>query len=240
MPDDIMALSAEFAARMRELRVGPHDPRLAPLLSQMQALIRQQAAAAATAWPAHMPETDYAFDLPAELDTLLRAYLDTCPPQVFVQAPALSESDAGRRIGDLAPADKARMVVAAYKAFTTASSGGSKGGGLRRVVSDLLRAKLPLTCADAVALTQSAARDGFTYAGYSPNQAVLSALERHVAANGLAPELRRALANWLSVMTARGAEGNVQGRKLKSGVEALLARQESRQHEGAGNTVPLF
>jgi hypothetical protein len=240
MADDIMALSAEFAARMRELRAGPHDPRLAPLLAQMQALIREQAATAATAWPAHMPKTDYVFDLSAELDALLRAYLDTCPPQVFVQAPALSESDAGRRIADLAAADKVRMVVAAYEAFTTASSGGSKGGGLRRVVSDLLRAKLPLTSADAVALVQSAARDGFTYAGYSPNQAVLSALERHVAACGLTPELRRALDNLLKVMTARGAEGNVQGRKLKSGIEALLARPESAQREEAGNTIPLF
>jgi hypothetical protein len=240
MAEDIAALSAVFAERMRELQAGPHDPRLAPLLAQMQALIRQQAAAAATAWPAHMPETDYAFDLPAELDALLRAYLDTCPPQVFVQAPALSESDAGRRIADLAPADKARVVVAAYRAFTSESAGGSKGGGLRRVVSDLLRTRLPLASADAVALAQSAARDGFTYASYSPNQAVLTALERHVAASGLVPELRRALENLLGVMTTRGAEGNVQGRKLKSGIEALLARQENRQPEAAGNTIPLF
>ena len=155
--------------------------------------------------------------------------------QAFVQAPALSESDAGRRILDLAPSNRVRMVVAADHAWTSAQWGGTRGGGLRRVVSDLLRAKLPLADDDAIALARAAARDGFTYAAYSPNQAVLGALERHVAACGLSSELRRALEHLLGEMTKRGAPDNVQGRKLRSGVEALLAHQEC-----PGNTVPLF
>ena len=101
-------------------------------------------------------------------------------------------------------------------------------------MSDLLRGKLPLADADAVALAEAAARDGFTYASYSPNQAVLGALERHVAARGVSPDLRRALERLLAEMTHGGAEDNVQGRKLRSGVEALLAHQDGRrQHRPA-------
>src|SRR5262245_50188517 len=205
------------------------------MLAQLQALLRQHIAATTPAAPARAPAEEYVFDLPLELAELLCAYLHTCPVRVFAQAAALSESDPGRRILDLPPADRVRIVVAAYRAWTSVQWGGSRGGGLRRVVSDLLRAKLPLTDADAIALTESAARNGLAYASHSPNQAILGALERHVAARGVTDDLRRALERLLAAMTREGAERNAQGRKLRSSVEALLG------HQGCGgDTVPLF
>jgi hypothetical protein len=239
--EEITRLSAALAERMRELRADPTDPRLAPLLAQYQALVRQHMATkhmatATPATPTAAPAADYDFDLPAELDALLRSYLDSCPAQAFVQAPALSDSEAGRRILALPPADRVRMVIATYRAWSSERWGGMKGGGLRWVVSDLLRAKLPLADADAIALVQSATREGFTCASYSPNQAVLGALERHVAGCGLGSQLRRAIEGLLSEMALQGAERNVQGRKLRSGVEALLAHK----NEDAANTLPMF
>jgi hypothetical protein len=126
MMEEITRLSAALAERMRELRADPTDPRLAPLFAQYQALVRQHMATKqlatkhlATATPATStaaPVADYDFDLPAELDALLRRYLDSCPTQAFVQAPALSDSEAGRRILALPPADRVRMVVATRSA----------------------------------------------------------------------------------------------------------------------------
>jgi hypothetical protein len=233
--EDIAGLSAALAERMRELRTGPTDPRLAPMLAQLQVLMREHVAAATPVVPVSPLAEEYVFDLPVELAELPCGYLDTCPARAFAPAAALSDSDAGRRILDLSPADRVRLVVAAYRAWTSVQWGGSRSGGLRRVVSDLLRAKLPLNDADAVALVGSAARNGFAYASHSPNQAILGAIEGHVAARGVSPDLRRAIEHLLAEMTRQNADHNAQGRKLRSGVEALLAHQER-----AGNTVPLF
>jgi hypothetical protein len=238
MMEEITRLSAALAERMRELRADPTDPRLAPLFAQYQALVRQHMATVRPAIATSVPATEYAFDLPAELDELLRDYLKSCPPQAFQQAPPLNESDAGRRILALPADERARMAVAAYHAWSAHRFGGTQGGGLRRVVSDLLRARLPLTETDAVALVQSGARDGFTYASYSPNQAILGALERYATTHGVSSDLRGALKHLLGEMARQGAENNAQGRKLKSGVEALLAHKE--RVEGAANTLPLF
>src|SRR5262249_51153742 len=149
--------------------------------------------------------------------------------------PALAESEAGRRILGLGLPDRVRIAAAAYAAWSAAPWGGLHGAGLRRVVSDLLRSKLTLADADAIALARAVTREGFTHAGYSPNQAVFSALERHVAVHGLSPDLRGALEHLLEEMTRRGAEHNAQGRKLLTGVERLLSRQP-----GAANAIALF
>src|SRR5215470_16959494 len=236
MMEEITRLSAALAERMRELRADPTDPRLAPLFAQYQALLRQHMATTAQATATTEPAANYDFDLPMELDALLRSYLDSCPAQAFMQAPALSDTEAGRQILALPPAERVRMVVASYRAWSAQRWGGPRGSGLRRVVSDLLRAKLLLTDADAIALVQSATREGFTYASHSPNQAVLGALERHVTTCGLRSELRRAIEGLLNKMAVQSAERNAQGRKLKSGVEALLAHKQ----DDAANTRPLF
>ena len=44
MASEFERLSAAFAARMQELGCAPTDPRLAPMLAQVQALMRQLAA----------------------------------------------------------------------------------------------------------------------------------------------------------------------------------------------------
>ena len=56
--------------------------------------------------------------------------------------------------------------------------------------------------------------------------------------HGVSSGLRLALEHMLGEMAKQGAERNAQGRKLRSGVEALLA-QEAKV-EGASNTLPLF
>ena len=168
-------------------------------------------------------------------EALLKAYLATCPPGAFTQAPALSQSEEGRRILELTAAEKAKVAVHAYAASAGIPFGGAEGAGLRRVVSDLLRAKLTLDDAQAIALVKAAIRDGFVYASYSPNQVVLSTLERHVQAHGLNPGLRSAIEGLLARMKHGHAAGNAQGRKLLNGVEALVAHPP-----GDGPAVPTF
>ena len=155
MAEEITRLSAALAERMRELRADPTDPRLAPLCA-----IAGAGASACAVRPAMRPtcRQQYSFDLPAELDDLLRGYLETCPPQAFKQAPALTESDAGRRILALAAGRPGADGGRGLSRLELAHWGGPNGAGLRRVVSDLLRAKLPLTDADAVALVDRRAR----------------------------------------------------------------------------------
>jgi hypothetical protein len=114
--NDIAGLSAALAQRMRELQTGPTDARLAPLLAQLQALMRQHVAAAMPAAPVVPVAQEYVIDLPKELSDLLSCYLDPCAVSAFAQAAALSDSDAGRRILELSPADRVRMVVATYNA----------------------------------------------------------------------------------------------------------------------------
>ncbi|HUL08231.1 MAG TPA: DUF4132 domain-containing protein [Candidatus Acidoferrum sp.] len=251
MATDLQRLSAALAERMRELGCAPTDPRVAPLLAQVQALMREhlanvQAGANVAMLSPGSPRsapaasTDHSnsavsYDLPADLVRLLKAYLAICPSNGFTQAPALSQSEEGRRILELGPAERAKMAVQAYAALTSVRYGGPDGSGLRRVVSDLLRAKLALEEAQAIALVKAAVRDGFLYTSYSPNQIVLSTLERHVQSQGLSPDLRGAIEGLLARMKHGYAEGNAQGRKLLNGVEALLAHQA-----GDGASIPEF
>jgi hypothetical protein len=251
MATELQRLAAALSARMQELGCAPTDPRIAPMLAQVQALMREHLAnvqaganiavmplgaqATAPARPVDLPKVDVSYDLPAEAARLLKAYLATCPRDGFTQAPALSQSEEGRRILDLASADKVKTAVCAYVAFTAERLGGLDGSGLRRVVSDLLRAKVTLDDSQAIALVKAAIRDGFLYTSYSPNQVVLSALERHVQAQGLSPDLRAAIEGLLARMKHGYAEGNAQGRKLLNGVEALLSQQS-----GDNASIPAF
>jgi hypothetical protein len=146
---------------------------------------------------------------------------------MFAQAPALSEADAGRELLRLDAADKAIVAVQTYAAWTSEPHGGSDGSALRRIVSDLLRVRLHLTDVEAIALVKAAVRHGFEHAGYSPNQAVVSALKRHVKAQGLSAELRAGLSGLRARMGHAGASRSSEGRKLQSAVEALLAHEGS-------------
>jgi hypothetical protein len=251
MATELQRLSAALAVRMQELGCAPTDPRIAPLLAEVQALMREHLAnvqaganiavmpvgtqTAVPARPTDLPKVDVSYDLPAEAARVLKAYLAICPRDGFTQAPALSQSEEGRRILDLAPADKVKTAVYAYVAFTAERLGGLDGSGLRRVVSDLLRAKVTLDDSQAIALVKAAIRDGFLYTSYSPNQVVLSTLERHLQAQGLSPDLRAAIEGLLARMKHGYAEGNAQGRKLLNGVEALLSQQS-----GDNVSIPAF
>src|SRR5262249_43993271 len=136
MATDLQRLSAALAERMRELGCAPTDPRVAPLLAEVQALMREHLAnvqagsnvamlapgspRSAPAASAEQPNGAVSYDLPADLVRLLNAYLAICPSNGFTQAPALSQSEEGRRILDLGPAQRAKMAVQAYAALTSA------------------------------------------------------------------------------------------------------------------------
>ena len=104
MATELQRLSAALAARLQELGCAPTDPRVAPMLAQVQTLMREHLAglqaganvamlAPVPTLSADLPNSAVSYDLPADLATLLKAYLGTCPPGSFTQAPALSQSE---------------------------------------------------------------------------------------------------------------------------------------------------
>jgi len=102
-------------------------------------------------------------------------------------------SDAGRNLLALSPSDRACVAVAAYLAWTSNRYDACHAAALRRMVSDLLRAKLDFDEAQAVKLIKGAVREGFSSSSYSPNSAVAGALKRYVETRGLSPAVREAL-----------------------------------------------
>lgn len=239
MIPEITQLQAALVERMRQLGAPINDPRLAPMLSQLQALMRQHYAAAfagSRATTTH--ETEAGGDdgpsakaiarLPTRLAELAQGYICFVRGQgihFLGNAPALAEADAGRGLLALDPADKAVVAVQAYAAWASERHGGPNGAALRRIVSDLLRGKVDLTDAQAVQLVKAAQQHGFDHTSYSPNQAVAGVLKRHVETRGLAPELREALSGLRAHMAHRGCNGNGEGRRLMSAVESLLAHE---------------
>jgi hypothetical protein len=221
-------LSAAFAARLRGLGVGSADPP-ADVIDAILESTRLESAG-----PESASAPTCAFELPEALAVPLQDYLKAYPGpgHTFPNAPVLTQCEAGRRLLSLAPADRVRIAVAAYQAWSSAPHGGAYGGALQRVISDLLRSKLPLTDADAIALLETARRGGFVFGGFSPNAAVLRTLERHVAARGMSADLQQALERLLAEMTRR-REGNLEGDRLRSGIERLLTYGE----KGASTAV---
>jgi hypothetical protein len=125
----------------------------------------------------------------------------------------------------LSPPDRACVAVAAYLAWTSDRYNACHAAALRRMVSDLLRAKLDFDEAQAVKLIKGAVREGFSGSSYSPNSAVAGALKRHVETRGLSPAVREALSGLRARMVHSRADGNSQGRKLIAAVEAMLAKE---------------
>ena len=79
---------------MQELGVGPGDPRVAPLVTQLHGLMREHMAAAEAARAAALPPApECSLDLPADLADIVRDYLEICPVYSFKQATALAESE---------------------------------------------------------------------------------------------------------------------------------------------------
>jgi hypothetical protein len=142
---------------------------------------------------------------------------------MFAQAPALTDSDAGKTLLDLATADKAMLAVQTYVAWTSEKYGGRDGAALRRIVSDLLRAKVDIDSDQAVMLVKAAIHEGFAYASYSPNQAIANVLKRHVETKGASPALREMLSGLRNRMVHSAADRSSEGRKLLANVDALIA-----------------
>src|SRR5262245_7117492 len=166
MANDIERLRQAVAAKMQELGAAPGDPRLAPLLAQMQALMQQHIASAGGVVVPFVPRhagtrhdhggqaaAEAIEVLPVPLKELVQGYIREVQagrPRMpggasvggwFHQAPALSASVAGNKLLNLAPAAKACVAVATYAAWTSERFGGPDGAALLRIVSDLLRAK---------------------------------------------------------------------------------------------------
>src|SRR4051812_13888298 len=106
------------------------------MLAQVHALMQQGLAAVGAAGPLE--------GLSPQLGELVAAHVrgahGQSPQRVlawYAQAPSLSATESGRRLLELAPADKARVALAAYVAWTSESHGGRDGAVLRRIVSDL-------------------------------------------------------------------------------------------------------
>jgi hypothetical protein len=249
MADDLERLRAALAARMEQIGIAPGDPRIAALMAQAQVLMQQRVANAPEGVvlfaPTHAGTRDdqggraaaaVIEALPAHLRDLVQGYLRSTHSgreQVtgglvgigwFMPAPVLSASEAGCRLLELGPADKACVAVAAYAAWTSERYGGPDGAALRRIVSDLLRGKLELEQAQALQLIKAAVREGFSYSSHSPNGAVASALKRHVETHGLSAAVREALSGLRARMVHTRADGNSEGRKLVAAVDAMLAR----------------
>jgi hypothetical protein len=259
MADDLERLRAAIAARMEQLGIAPGDPRIAPLQNQVQALMQQRVAGAPEGVvpfvPTHAGTRDdkgghaaaAAIDvLPVHLKNLIQNYLSAVrsskPAGVagggwFIPVPALSACEAGRKLAELAPADRAGVAVAAYAAWTSEQYGGPDGAALRRIVSDILRGKLELDEAQALQLIKAAVREGFSYASHSPNGAVASALKRHVETRGLSAAVREALAGLRARMVHTQAALNSEGRKLVAAVDAMLAH-ESRGFDDEPRFTP--
>ena len=232
MANDLEQRRAQLAARMRELNVAPDDPRIVLLFAQARQLIRGQLGlpdtptAGATSGEDGRTSAAVLADLPAGVGEIAQAYIDeqSALPW-YAQAPALSASEAGRNVLALSPSDRACVAVAAYLAWTSNRYDVAHAAALRRMVSDLLRAKLDFDDAQAVKLIKAAVREGFSGSSYSPNSAVAGALKRHVDTRGLSPDVREALSGLRARMVHSRADGNSQGRKLIAAVEAMLAKE---------------
>ena len=240
MSEEIQKLQAEIAAQAQKLGASVHDPRLAPMLEQLRALMRQHVASAGLNGRLAMlptgaqsqnggddgPSARLVAVLPPHLQEPVREYIRSARAHavhMFTQAPALSESEAGKRLLDLDMADKANLAVQAYVAWTSEKYGGRDGAALRRIVSDLLRAKVDLDNDQAIVLVKAAIHEGFAYASYSPNQAIANVLKRHVETKGAGPGLRDVLSGLRNRMMHSAADRSSEGRKLLAMVDAMLA-----------------
>jgi hypothetical protein len=240
MADDLERLHQALAARLQRLGIALDDPRIQTAMAQAQVLLHHNAAAAA---PSHAATRNdeggraaaAAIEaLPSNLKEMVQDYIRavrTSPERAvrgmlgsawFTAAPALSASPAGRALLQLPAGDRARVAVAAYEAWTSERFGGCDGAALRRIVSDVLRGKLELSEQQALQLVKAAVREGFSYASYSPNAAVASALKRHVEAHGLCADVRAALSGLRARMVHSHAGTSSEGRKLIAAVEAML------------------
>src|SRR5262245_3335797 len=158
--DDVERLRAALAARLQQMGIAVGDPRVAQLQAQAQALMQQQIAAGGTIVPFAPKHAGTRDDeggraaaaaletLPTHLQDLVQSYFHAIrssrPAGLlgggwFIAVPALAASEAGRKLLNLSPADKAHVAAAAYAAWTGERFGGPDGARLGLTVDDLQR-----------------------------------------------------------------------------------------------------
>ena len=240
MSEEIQRLQAEIAVQMKDLGASVNDPRLAPMLEKLGALMRQHVASAGLKGKLAMlhtgvqgpdtgengPSSRLLSALSPALQEPVREYVRSTRAhaiQMFAHAPALSDSEVGKKLLALRMADKANLAVQAYVAWTSEKYGGRDGAALRRIVSDILRSKIDIDNDQAVLLVKAAIHEGFAYSSFSPNQAIANVLKRHVETRGASPALRDVLSGLRNRMVHSGADRSSEGRKLLSLVDALIA-----------------
>ena len=142
---------------------------------------------------------------------------------MFTQAPACPSPMPANGCSISTCRTKRTSRVQAYVAWTSEKYGGRDGAALRRIVSDLLRAKVDIDNDQAIMLVKAAIHEGFAYASYSPNQAIANVLKRHVETKGASPALRDVLSGLRNRMVHSAADRSSEGRKLLAIVDAMLA-----------------
>jgi Domain of unknown function (DUF4132) len=268
MANDQERLRAALASRLQSLGIAPDDPRFGLALERVQAVVQRGLAvvhdgtigSADSARPRPAAPTHDGPELPERLRVLLDAYIanvhsaaEARRPEwmnlpvhavmraLALEAPALSSTEAGRAMLALAPPDRTVIAVHAYARWSGEGFNGHNRKPLQQVVSDILRAKLEVSEAQALALIQAAIRDGFYYTSYTPNHAVARALERYVQANGLSMAARDALVGLRTRMKLKGADTGADGRKLLKIVDSMLATADPVSGAGASvASAPRF
>ncbi len=133
--------------------------------------------------------------------------------------PPLGESEQGRRLLELPPAEKARVAIRAYTQWSLDTAWTSP---LERVITDLFRTKFDLDPEQALELAASSHRLGQTLR-YRRIASVTGALKRHVETRGLAPELSAALVRVRDAMRRRNLDSHLDGRKIIKSLDEILA-----------------
>lgn len=130
-------------------------------------------------------------DLSTPEGQLLHRYMKS-PGSSDWPPPKVETWDGGPEILAQGPETKARLAVMASKILAGDQQGFRAGLPLKSLVGRLLRSKLPLTEEDLVSLLEDLGSQG-SWEWQLPAGLVVSAIERHVAAHGLGPQLTFAL-----------------------------------------------
>ena len=148
--------------------------------------------------------------------------------------PALSTSEAGRRLLDLPPADKMRVALNAYVSFSLGTAWSSP---LERIFSDLLRAKLDVDADQVLHLVEASKRLVRSHR-YERISSILSALRRYVEKAHVEPAVREALADLRQFLLVSNCDSHEPGRKIVKALDAMLAPAPQDDAEPAFRPKP--
>ena len=136
----------------------------------------------------------------------------------------LSQSEEGRRLLELPPADKARVALAAYARWSHETGWKSP---LERVITELFRSKLDLDLEQALDLVASSRRLGEGIYRHERIASVVGTLKRYVETQGLAPVLKTAIVDVRDTLCNRHADSHLAGRKIVKSLNEILALEKA-------------